>query len=234
MMLAVIRPDEVSPGDSISRNMGGIQVLLAMPTGNKAKFEELKTTASHAWDSLKSSEGFGKMLKGLHPFVKYNDELCVVSLSPDAALSFLNNPGNGSIPEWLQSYTQHPMVISINMRELFTMMMGKKSAGRPGMLGQNEKKMLDMFDRIVAYGGDYENESLNTSVEFQFTDQNKNSFAQLFDILNTIGEKGQNAAAQKNEDIKAEKVIIDEKKGKKMPPPAKQKPVSTKPKAKGH
>jgi hypothetical protein len=233
MMLAVVRADEVAAGDSISRKMGGIQVFLAMPIGNKAKFEELKISASNAWDSLKNTESFGKMMKGFRPVIRYNDDLCVLSLSPDAAASFLNNPGKGQIPEWLQSYTQHPMVMSINMRELFAMMMGKKSGGRQGISAEDQKKMLDIFDRIIAYGGDYENESLNTSIEFQFTDQNKNALTQLFDMINTIAEKEQKTNAQPNEDIKKEKVIIDEKKDKKLPPPQpKKKPTSTKQKVK--
>jgi hypothetical protein len=234
MLLAVVRTDEVAPDDSISRNMGGIQVFLAMPIGNKEKFEELKIAASHTWDSLKGTESFSKIKKGFHPFVRYNNELCVLSLSPDAASSFLNNSGNGSIPEWLQSYTQHPMVMSINIKELFTMIMGKKSPGRQAVLPEDQKKMLDMFDRIIAYGGDYENESLNTTVEFQFSDPNKNALTQLVDMINIMAEK-QKMNTQPRENMKVEKTVIDEMKDKKLPPPpSKQKTTSTKQKIKGN
>jgi hypothetical protein len=230
MMLAVVKSDEVSQADSITEKMGGIQVVLAMPIANKAKFEELKTKARQAFDSLKGSEMGEKMFKGFNPAVKNNDELFVLSLSPETAKTFLNNPGNGTVPEWLQAYSQHPMVMSINMKELFGMLMGKMSKGKSGA---SEKMMLDMFDQVIVYGGDFENESLSTTMEFRFTDQNSNALKQLFDMVNLLADGNKKVITDESMNrmstdstVTIEEVVQEEKKiVPPPPPPAKPKKV---------
>lgn len=227
MMLAVLKTDEVIPEDTVAGKMNGIQVFLAIPIADKAKFEELKNTAKRMVDSLKGSDLSGKMLKGFNPAVKYNDEIFVLSLSPEAATALLTNPGNGTAPEWLQAYNQHPMVMSINIKELLALLMGKKSKGKSG---DSEKKLLDTFDKLIFYGGDFENESLSTTMEFKFTDQNTNCLKQLFDIMNVMAEGNEKAINQKGtKDIQVDTIklenIIQEKENHEPPPPAKPKKV---------
>ena len=236
MMLAVIKSDEVAASDSITDKMGGLQVFLAMPIADKTKFEALRSTAKHTLDSLKNAESGAKMLKGFNPFVKYNDDLFVLSLSAEAASAFINGPASGTVPEWLQAYDRHPMVMHLNLKELFAMLMGKNSKG---IAGAAEKIVLDMFDQLVVYGGDFENESLNTTMEFKFTNQNDNALKQLFELINTIGEKNKNVIAEENRNTTTDTITIEsikqEKEDRVPPPPPPPKPgknIKTPPKKK--
>ena len=183
VLVAFLKKDETAPVDSIKRPMNGFEVLLALPIASQARFEELKTAVNRSLDSLQKGDTYSKMLKGLKPIVKYNNELCVLSLSPEAAAAFLENPGSNPEPEWLQPYKQYPLLMSIHIRDLFTLLMSKKSKGKPGM---KEKAILDMFDQLIVSGGNYENECMNTTMELKFADPNQNALKQLFDTLNSI------------------------------------------------
>ena len=219
MMLAVIKSDDISSEDSLTRSIDGIKLLLAMPIADKVKFDEMRKSVHHLWDSLKNGESGGKMMKELNPFIKYNDTLFVLSLSPDVATAFLNNTGTEPVPDWLQSKSQYPMLININMKEIIKMVLGKKMAGKNG---QDEQKLMDMFDQVIMYGGNYENESMNTTMEFKFSNQNENALKQLFDIVNMIAGKNKNAVMNQEKNAKMDSVRLEKTEqvnGDKMPPP---------------
>jgi hypothetical protein len=99
------------------------------------------------------------------------------------------------------------MVMSINIKELLAMLMGKKSKGK---VGDSEQKLLDMFDKIVFYGGDFENESIKTTVEFKFTDQNANALKQLFDMVNVMADGNSKAINLEGiKDMQADTTTLD-------------------------
>ncbi len=234
MMLAVIQSDEVLPGDSATQKMRGIQVILAMPIADKTKFSELKAAVSHIVDSLKNSEMGSKTFKDFDPAVRYNDSLFVISLSPDAATAFLNSNGSNSIPDWMQANTNHPILMSINLKEILGFAMGKLSPGKRGM---EEQKFMNMFDQMIIYGGDYENGGLNSQMEFRFSNPNDNALKQLFDLVNMMAEQSGNSREklrmENNENKKFTPPVIlkDEEVEIPPPPPPPKKPV-TKPKTK--
>jgi len=227
MMLAVIKKEDVSSADSITKSMDGIQVILAIPIADKIKFEKLKSAILPFWDSLKNSDS--KMTKGFNPIVKNNDELLVFSLSTDAANVFLNNPGTGAVHEWIQPYSKYPMVMTMNLKELFSMMLNKKSKAP---VNESDKKIFDMFDQMIIYGGNFENESLNTSMEFRFTNKIENSLKQLFDLMNNVAENDEKKKMERRE-MKVDSVIVEDVKIDKvpasppppLPPPAPNKEV---------
>jgi Domain of unknown function (DUF4836) len=185
MLLAFLKKDETTPVDSVRKPLSNVDILLVLPIANKAKFEELKTAVVRTWDSMQQA-GSGKMLKGFKPIVKYNDELCVLSLSSEAPTAFLASPGETE-PAWLQPYKQYPLLMNIRIKDLFALFMGKKSGGKSG----KEKAILNMLDQLIISGGNYENDCMNTTIELRFTDPNQNALKQLFDLLNGIvaGEK---------------------------------------------
>jgi hypothetical protein len=187
ILFAAVKTDEISATDSVTQKMKGVQIILAISVADISKFLELKARFSQMIDSLKNTESGGKMFDKFSPAVRYNDSLFVISSSTEAANAFLNNNGSSPVPEWLQSNISHPMVMSINFKELLTLMINKNQGER----GMPQMKMLDMFDQIVAYGGDYENGSLNSSMEFRFSNPNENSFKQLFDMMNTMIEESE-------------------------------------------
>jgi Domain of unknown function (DUF4836) len=231
MMLAVIKKDEVWP-DSVTTKKLGIELLLAIPIADKTKFETLKAGTSRIWDSLKNTGGYSKMLKGFNPVVKYNDEFFVMSSSADMASAFLNGPGNENPPEWLQSYTHHPMVMSINLKELFAIIMDIKSKGKKA---SDKQAFPDIFDRVIISGGDYENDALNTTIEFKFSNQTENSLQQLFSLMNTMIEESDKSKMGRMNEEKTDRVILKDikvDKDNKPPPPPPPKKIISKPKAK--
>jgi hypothetical protein len=213
MMLAVVKSDEAASMDSITKSMDGIQVILAIPILDKSKFEKLKISILPIWDSLKSTES--KMTKGFNPIIKNNNDLLVFSLSQESANAFLNNPGSGTVPEWVQTYSKHQMVMNLNMKELFSIMLSKISKG-PGK--DSDKKIFDMFDQMIIYGGDFENESLNTSMEFKFSNPDENALKQLFDLMNTAAEADEKKKMERREQ-NVDSVIVEDVKIETYPSP---------------
>ena len=235
MLLAVIKSDEATQVDSITQSMGGIKLVMAMPIANKAKFDELKKTVKKLIDSMQQGEGGSKMLKGMKPAIKYTDSLFVLSLSPEVATDFINNTGTAPAIDWLQAKKQYPLVMAINMREIFKMALGKKKSAKNG---KEEEMLMNMFDEMIVYGGNYENESLNTTMEFQFTNKTDNALKQLFDMINLVADKNKtviNEEAAKGNDIKINEMTIQEvvdEESKEPPPPKPIKKQVAKPKAK--
>ncbi len=229
MLLAVVKAEEGASMDSTTKEMGGMQVVAAMEITNKTKFGELKASIDHLIDSLKSGKE-EKMKKGPIPVVRFNDSLVVVSLSADVANAFLNKSSTGPVPEWLQSKSEYPMLMNVNMKELIKMLLGKKMSQKAG---KEEQQLLEMFDQFMVYGGKYENESLQTTMEFKFSNATDNALKQLFELINLVTE-GKNGRMQKDyNDMKIEE--IKQEIGNEPPPPPTKAPkkVVAKPKKNG-
>lgn len=234
MMLAVVKSDITTTTDPTTSKMEGFLLILAMPIADKAKFEELKSAIMPAWDSLKTSKA--TMFREAMPYAKNNDELLVLSLSPEVAEAFLNNPGTGQVPEWLQAYGKYPMVLNINMREMLAMSLGKNRPEKND-INKNETAILNKFGHIIAYGGEYENEGINSTIEFRFSNESENSLKQLFEMANESAEKNEEVIisegkqeAAGNEKMKIESIEIKEIKqeeNKIEPPPPPPPPVKS-------
>jgi hypothetical protein len=191
MMLAVLKNENTIVLDSLTgilSNLDGFQVILAMPIADKAKFEKLKSSIMPVWDSLSKTENFD--MKDPSPVAKYNDDLLVLSLSEAAATAYLNNSGTGEIPESLTAYSQHPMVMDINMREIISQIMNKSRPERRD--NESGEILLNTFGNIIMYGGEYENESINTTMEFKIGNKNENSLKQLFMMMSGMIEEKEN------------------------------------------
>jgi hypothetical protein len=234
MMLAVIKSDETMAVDSITKSMDGIKLIMAMPIANKTKFDELRAAVKQFEDSMQKEKGESKIMKDMKPAIKYTDSLLVISLSPNVAADFINNPGTEPALDWLRAKDQYPMVMAVNMKEILKMAFGKKRSAKNG---KEEEMVMNMFDEMIVYGGKYENESLNTTMEFQFTNKTDNALKQLFDMLNLAADKNKqvtNEEAANDDNIKMEDtpaVAIEN-----IPtPPSPPKPIkkaTVKPKAK--
>ena len=237
MMLAVLKNDNTTVLDSLTgilSELDGFQVILAMPIADKAKFEKLRFSIMPVWDSLSITEGF--KIKDPSPVAKYNDEMLVLSLSEAAATAFINNSGTGEIPESLTAYSQHPMVIDINMWEIMSQLLNKSRPYRRNN-GSNEK-LLNTFGNIIMYGGEYENESINSTMEFRIGNKNENSLKQLFQLLNATIEDSENRNMSEGEEltIQEETAAVDSvtiteirQEGKKIVPPPPPPPPKTPP-----
>ncbi len=235
MLLAVLKNDSTAVLDSMTgvlSTLNGFQVILAMPIADKTKFEKLKSAIMPVWDSLSKKENF--KIKDPSPVAKYNDDMLVLSLSEAAATAFLNNTGTGEVPEYLTTYSQHPMVLDINMREIISQIMNKNRPERNNT-GINEM-LLNTFGDIVVYGGEYENESINTTMEFRIGNKNENALKQLFVMMNGMIEEKEdivnpdsNQTAEERGNINTETITLVEIKQeeKKIVPPPPPPPVKT-------
>ncbi len=241
MMLAVLKNENTIVLDSLTgilSKLDGFQVILAMPIADKAKFEKLKSSIMPVWDSLSKTENFN--IKDPSPIAKYNDDLLVLSLSEAAATAYLNNSGTGEIPESLTAYSRHSMVLDINMREIMSYIIG---IGRPNREnnGSNEI-LLNTFGNIIMYGGEYENESINSTMEFKIGNKDENSLKQLFMMMSGMIENSENRDRSEGENsFLQERILVDsititdiKQEGKKIipPPPPPPPPKSTPPKVK--
>jgi hypothetical protein len=191
LMIAVVKSDITTTTDEAISKMNGLQLIIALSIADKAKFEKLKPAVKEAWDSNNKKETEEddvlrpKRPKGL--YAKHNNELLVLSLSPQTAEAFLNNTGTGTVPAVLQEYSKYPMVVSIDLKQILGITSNdqperKRNKGMNEIMGQ-------VFDQVLVYGGGYENGSVNSVFEFRFSDQNENSLKQLFGIATSIAEK---------------------------------------------
>ena len=219
MLLAVIKADESTTVDSLTKSMDGIKLVMAMPIASKAKFDELKTTVKKLIDSMQQGEVTPKIMKGMNPAIKYTDSLFVLSLSPTVAADFINNTGTEPALEWLQAKNQYPMVMAVNMKAILKMVLGKKQSAKNG---KEEEMLMNMFDEMIVYGGNYENESLNTTMEFQFSNKADNALKQLFDMISLIAGKNERVINEEKEGAKVDIIkleAIEQVKEDKVPPP---------------
>jgi len=184
-LFALIKTDVTEATDSITKKLGGLQLVIAMPVNDKAAFEKLKAGILPFWDKAKRKEKNQKMFKGISPVIKNNGDLLVLSLSPATANSFLANTGSGTVPEWVESHSGYPMVMGLEFSELMKMLMSMQSKGQ-----KDEKAgvFASMFDKMIIYGGNYENESLNSTMEFRFSNTEDNALKQLFELINMAAE----------------------------------------------
>ncbi len=198
IMIAAVKTDPTTTTDEIVKKMDGVQLIIALPIADKARFQQLKPAVLSAWNSLnKNSEDeivTMKQPKGL--YAKHSDDMLVLSLSPTTAATYLASPGTGETPAVLQEYSKYPMVASINFRQILSSILNKKmeEQGKDGLLAT----MVGKFDQVLAYGGIYENGSINSMIEFRFSNQQENSFQQLFELITSVAENKE--AMRRDED----------------------------------
>ena len=189
-MAAVVQTDEVNYSKE------GIQFFLAMPLSDLVAFSELKKSVLHLFDSLKGTEMVPEKMKNNIPVIKHNDGLMVVSLKAETAQAFLDNPGNGTVPSWINAYSGYPMLMNVNISGLIQTLIA--SSKKP--MREKEKFFMDFLDQVIAYGGKYENGSLNSVVEFRLKNETENSLKQLIELFGSLIERASDSEQEENAD----------------------------------
>jgi hypothetical protein len=228
----------------------GLEIVVAIPIADKNKFDVLRKNVLQMVDSLKKSKGEedeDSKANDFMPSVKHNDNLCVITMSDELSNSILNNKTSGPVPAWLQEYSSYPMVMNLNMKEMMRMIFMGMKGSRSEEDGQM-KKMFDRFDKVIVTGGNYENGSLNSKMEFRFTNPNEDALKQLFDLINEAAENAEKVREQAilngqkktyldegvkvdmapSDEIKIVEVKQDEEVEMPPPPPPPKKPVKRK------
>lgn len=180
----------------ILENMG---LFIVLPVADKAAVAQLKALADRKMDSLAATEKGEKIMSLFRPAIMYNDSLCVIAHSAAMAEAYLNQSGNGTLPAWLPANQKGNMWMSLGFRDIMTMVVNM--AGKNGKSKEKETmELLEMFDQLVITGGEYADGSMNSRMEFRFSNPDKNVLEQLFDMANR-------ASMQK---AKAKKAMADE------------------------
>lgn len=196
MMVAVVKSGITTGMDNWTNHHGGLQVIIAMPIADKARFQKLKAAIPSLVDTLKKAKE--DFFQKTPLTAKHNDDLLVITLSPQTADAFLQHPGNGEVPAILQQYSQYPMVLSVGLGEIFSSIGNDNSEdSKKGMMAS----VMSKFDKVLVYGGKFENGSIGSRMEFRFSDPNENALKQLFEMVTSIAEKEEAKRAEMDDDM---------------------------------
>jgi hypothetical protein len=195
MMVAVVKSGITTDMDNWTNHHGGLQLIIAMPIADKVRFQKLKSAIPSLVDTLKKAKE--DFFQKTPLTAKHNDDLLVITLSPQTADAFLNHSGNGEVPAILQQYRQYPMVLSVGLGEIFSSIgAGNSEDSKKGMMAS----VMSKFDKVLVYGGKFENGSIGSRMEFRFSDPNENALKQLFDMVTSIAEKEEAKRAEMDDD----------------------------------
>lgn len=195
LSIAIVKADEFAMDDSVTQNLGGLQLFFTGSIGDKTKFEKLVQSFKNNKDSAAFTNGkASQFLGGLKNGLQYNDNLFVLSLSSQAATQFIQNNSPASSPAWVQPYASEPVFVNLDLKSIFSLAMQakKNSSSDPAF-----QEFIKGFDHIISYGGSYSNDHLNNTLEIQFSDKNENAlkqFISLFGIAMEAGMRPQNSA----------------------------------------
>ncbi len=197
---------------------------VVIPVADKAAVAQLKALADQKMDSLAATEKGEKIMSLFRPAIMYNDSLCVIAHSAAMAEAYLNQSGNGTLPAWLPANQKGNMWMSFGFRDIMTLVVNM--AGKNGKSKEKQTmEFLEMFDQLVMSGGEYADGSMNSRMEFRFSNPDKNVLEQLFDMANRASM--QKAKAKK--EMADEPVIMQDEEvydaPKEAPPAPKKAPV---------
>lgn len=204
--LAVIKASDYDENDTVTAALKGFQVFLAASVKNKSKLEPLLDLLNKPKKVKTDSEGNeikpSGPLAGAKPVLLLTDSFLVVSISSFAAEKFLNAVGGNDVSTLADPYTSHSSLFSLDLKVIFNyaMQMGKKksNSGDEGAL-----KALDAFERLVFYGGKYDNGAALSTVELQFSNKEENSlkqFTKLIEMGVNMGMKNKKSKSAYSED----------------------------------
>lgn len=181
-MLMAVSLNEKLKDDPAAKKFGGFEVLAAIPIADKAKFEMLREKLIPFIDSIKRKNP--EKTRDV-PVLRFNDEFVVMALAPPTAEAFLYNPAPGEAPSWIHEFNQYPVVMNFNFRKLFQLI---SKSEKMDNINTAESAMVNSFDQVYLYGGNYNAGAIEMNMEFRFTDKEKNALSQLFDLLTKINK----------------------------------------------
>jgi hypothetical protein len=236
LTFADIKASNLDENDSISRNLGGLQFFLAASVKNKSKLESLiasmkkpKAEGNEDGDAPKKPGPFGPM----KPAFLVNDSFFVASISSFAAEKFLSSSNGNEVSSLLTPYAANSSVFALDLKSIlgFAMQMSKKKS--PGNT-EEQAKMVETFDKLVFYGGQYEDGAALATAELQFSDKDENSLSQFVKFIESAAAMGmknkKSNSYNKDEDTSPGNGEVKEEENEMPPPPPP--PAKPKPKAK--
>lgn len=222
MMAIMELPAKEVKDDEKKNPLEQLGFYFVMPVADKGAVAQLKALADRKMDSLAATEKGEKIMSLFRPAIMYNDSLCVVAHSAAMAEAFLNNPGTTALPAWLPSAPKGNMWMNFGFRDIMTMVYSM--AGKPGKNKDKQAmEVFGIFDQLIMTGGDYANGSLNSQMEFRFSNPDKNVLEQLFELANTASQQKTRARSEMPPGLSMDEVVTDAPK--ETPPAPKKAPV---------
>jgi hypothetical protein len=233
-MLAVVYSPSKEQKDEYSYQRSknpfkGIEFLMAIPLTNKDNFKQLQAqiqTAINKWKAKMAAQdeenesnaartgGMSSLFRNFKLSMEYNEKLCVISGSPDLVKAYMKNTGTTPVPDWLKETASFPVAMRFDLKEFMRSIY--TAAGSPtGEKDLDALKMIEQFGAITIKGGDFNDGSINSRVEFSFSDKDRNSMEQLFTMVNMMASAsfGKNRVQEQTLEENKQEGVKDE------PPP---------------
>ncbi len=191
--LAVIRAHEFEEKDTVTAALGGVQVFLAASVKDKSKIQPLIDQLKKPKEISKDEEGMAKSknpFSGLKPSLLLNDNFFVVSISEFAAEKFLKGAGDNDIAKLAAPYASSASLFVLDLKTIigFAKQMSKKKADDDETMTQVQKA----FDKIVLYGGGYNNGAMTNTGELHFNNKEENGLKQFMSLMQLFAEMEKN------------------------------------------
>lgn len=207
LSIAVVQSKEIDEKDSITQAIKGIQIFIAASVKNKSKLEpliaQLQKTKEPKTDEEGNTKKPGGPLGGMKPSLLLTDSFFVASISSFAAEKFLKTSAENEVSQLAGPYSAHSSLFALDLKTIlgFAMQMSKK---KPAGDDEASAKLIETFDKLVFYGGQYQDGAALSAAEFQFSNKEENSlkqFAKLIETAAAMGLKGKKSSSYNNEDM---------------------------------
>lgn len=184
--LAVIKASDYDEKDTVTAALKGFQVFLTASVKNKSKLSPLMDLMNKPKKAKTDAEGneikASGPLAGIKPVLLLNDSFLVVSISPFAAEKFLNTVGDNDVFSMAYPYTSYPALFSLDLKTIFNYVM-QMSGKKNNSSNEGASQVVDAFDRLVFYGGQYDNGAALSTAELQFSNREENGLKQFIKLL---------------------------------------------------
>jgi hypothetical protein len=191
VMVALVKVYEFGEADSVTQALNGMQLFVA---GGINDAKKIKSSIASLQDSTKKI-GKGKM----KPFAFSNDSIFVVSLSRIAGQKFLDSAGkNEEVQKLFYPYENYPAALIIDLRTVFNFVIQSMSKNKSEEEVKQATEVLGMFDKMISYGGRYNNGFVSNTIDLTLANKDENSLMQFIKLLNLFYSFKANSGSKTN------------------------------------
>lgn len=181
LILGVVKVDEIDPADSVTQAMNGLQVFLSGSVNDQGKFQKI-IDLLQAKQQDSSTVGRPNKMK---PAILSDGSTFVISLSSVAAQKFLSSAGNNvELEKLITPYKNYPAVFIIDLKTIFGFAMQSMAKGKSEEEMKQASEVLGMFDKMICYGSNRDDKSVETTLKLTFTNKEENSLKQFLNMVN--------------------------------------------------
>ncbi|HEY0433373.1 MAG TPA: DUF4836 family protein [Chitinophagaceae bacterium] len=189
LVMAVIKLDSVQAGDSVTRGMNGMQILLGGGLKDGKRFAALRDQA------MAKVHDTANHKKGMKPLILSNDSLFALSLSGVAAESFLagnGGSGNTALQQQFAAYKGYSSALVIDLKSIFGFLLQSMSKNKSEEEMKQLSDVLNTFDKIISYSMRGDGGSVTTNLDVTFSDAGENSLKQVLQVVRQVAKIKQN------------------------------------------